>query len=153
LLRQLVSGPAATFPASQIIRRTAFVVPAVLVLTLVVGALIWTSRHNAKVRWAREQAIPEISRLIEKDQFLPAFRLADQAKRYLPGDPFFAQIDRDYLGDVSIRTTPPGADVYVKDYADRSDDWQLLGTSPLEGIRVPFGYFSLENLQEGIHNG
>ncbi len=45
------------------------------------------------------------------------------------------------MADVSIRTTPPGADVYVKDYADRTDDWQLLGTSPLEGTRVPFGYF------------
>src|SRR6267378_1291314 len=37
LLRQLVSGPAATLPASQIVRKPGFLVPAVLVLTLVVG--------------------------------------------------------------------------------------------------------------------
>jgi hypothetical protein len=74
---------------------------------LVAGVVIWTLRHDAKVRWAREVAIPEVSRLIVKDQLLPAFRLADQAKRYIPGDPFFAQIDRDYLADVSVRTTPP----------------------------------------------
>ena len=141
LLRQLVSGPAATLPASQIVRKPGFIVPAALILIVVAAAVIWTLRHNAKVRWAREQAIPEISRLIEKGQFLPAFRLAEKAKRYIPDYPFFAQIDRDYLADVSIRTTPPGADVYVKDYADRTDDWQLLGTSPLEGTRVPFGYF------------
>jgi serine/threonine protein kinase len=77
LLRQLVSGAAATLPASQIVRKPAFIVPAVLVLTLVVAAVIWTLRHNAKVRWAREEAIPEISHLIEKGQLLPAFRLAD----------------------------------------------------------------------------
>ncbi len=141
LLRQLISGPAATLPASQIMRKPGFVVPAALVLILVAGAAIWTLRHNAKVRWAREEAIPEISQLIEKEQFLPAFRLAERAKHYIPGNPFFAQIDRDYLADVSIQTTPPGADVYVKDYADRSDDWQLLGTSPLQGIHVPVGYF------------
>src|SRR5216684_3154161 len=122
-------------------RKPGFVVPAALVLILVAGAAIWTLRHNAKVRWAREEAIPEISQLIEKEQFLPAFRLAERAKHYIPGNPFFAQIDRDYLADVSIQTTPPGADVYVKDYADRSDDWQLLGTSPLQGIHVPVGYF------------
>jgi eukaryotic-like serine/threonine-protein kinase len=149
LLRQLVSGPAATLPASQIVRKPGFLVPAVLVLTLMVGALIWTMRHNAKVRWAREEAIPEVSRLIDKQQLLPAFRLATQAKRYIPSDPFFAQIDRDYLADVSIRTTPPAADVYVKDYADRSDNWQRLGTSPLEGIHVPFGYFRWKISKKG----
>ncbi len=141
LLRQLISGPAAALPAAQIMRKPGFAIPAALVLILVAGAVILTLRHNAKIRWAREQAIPEISQLLEKEQSLPAFRLAEQAKRYIPGDPFFAQLIRDHSAVVSIRTKPPGAGVYVKDYADRADDWQLLGTSPLESIRVPFGYF------------
>jgi eukaryotic-like serine/threonine-protein kinase len=141
LLRQLISGPVAISPASQLIRKPGVAVPAAIILLLVAGVVIWTLRHNGKVRWAREQAIPEISRLVEKRHYLAAFRLAEQAKTYIPGDPFFSQLNRDYANSVSIQTTPPGAAVYIKDYADRADDWQLLGTSPLENIRVPIGYF------------
>jgi formylglycine-generating enzyme required for sulfatase activity len=39
--------------------------------------------------------------------------------------------------------------VFVKDYTDRSDDWQRLGTSPLEGIDVPFGYFRWKISKQG----
>ena len=149
LLRQLISGPTATLPASQLIRRPSIAVPAAIVLLLVVGATIWTFRHNARVLWAREQAIPEISRLIEKQRYLAAFRLAEQAQRYIQSDPFFAQLNRDYSAVVSIRSTPPGAGVYIKDYADRNDDWQLLGTSPLERVRVPVGYFRWKISKQG----
>ena len=93
------------------------------------------------MRWAREEAIPQISSLLEARRFIPALRLAKQAERYIPGDPFFAKLDRDYLLPASIRTDPPGAELYMKDYADLTGDWFLLGRSPIDNIRLPFGYF------------
>jgi formylglycine-generating enzyme required for sulfatase activity len=141
LSQQLSSGPATTAPMIQVVRRPGVAIPLILVILLLVAALIWPVRHNAKVRWAREQAIPEISRMLEKRQFFPAFRLAKEAERYIPGDPFFAKIRRDYTSQVSVHTTPPGAELQIKDYADLKGEWQTLGQSPLENIRIPFGYF------------
>src|SRR6266446_622619 len=139
LLRQLTSDVA--LPAAQIIRRPKFAIPAALLLLLSAGAILWILHRGAKMRWAREQALPEISRLIEKEDTLAAFRLADQARRYIPHDPFFAKLDRDYNYPASVETTPPGADIFVKDYSDLDSEWQRLGQSPLQKIRLPLGYF------------
>jgi eukaryotic-like serine/threonine-protein kinase len=93
--------------------------------------------------------MPEILRLLEKRQFLPAFRLAKEAKRYIPSDPFFAKMDRDYSKLVSIRTNPPGAEIEMKDYADWKSEWERVGNSPLEHIRIPFGYFRWKISKDG----
>jgi len=141
LARQLLSGPVATVPFTRVIRKPRIAVPALLVLLVLVGTGAWFLHRYTKVRWAREQAIPEISRLIDKGRYVAAFRLARQAESYVPDDPYLARLKRDYTSAVSIRTTPPGANIYMKDYADLTDDWQLLGQSPIENTRVPFGYF------------
>jgi eukaryotic-like serine/threonine-protein kinase len=73
---------------------------------------------RSQVRWAREQALPQIANLIEKGKMLPAFQLAAEARRYIPIDPFFVKLDRDYTYRATIETNPPGADVFVKDDSD-----------------------------------
>jgi serine/threonine protein kinase len=114
LLRQQVSsGQIATVPMTQVMRRPTIVVPSVLVVLLLVGGVAQLVRHNGKVRWARQQAIPEISHLIENGQYVSAFSLSEQAKQYIPNDPFLAKLDRDYSIVASIRTNPPGADVLI----------------------------------------
>jgi formylglycine-generating enzyme required for sulfatase activity/tRNA A-37 threonylcarbamoyl transferase component Bud32/dienelactone hydrolase len=141
LLRQLASASDTALPAAQLLRRPKLVVPAVLLLFVVGGAALWFFHRNARIRWAREQALPEISRLLEKDDALAAFRLADQARAYIPHDPFFIKFDRDDMYPASVETTPPGADVFVKDYSDVSGAWQPLGRSPIRNLRFPTGYF------------
>jgi len=149
-LRQPVSsGQIATVPMTQVIRKPAILVPAALLVLLLLGGVAWLVRHNGKVRWAREQAIPEISGLIENGQYVSAFRLAQQAKQYIPKDPFLSRLDRDYSIVTSIRTNPPGADVFMKGYANPDDEWQRLGQSPLENIRLPFGYLRWRFSKQG----
>jgi formylglycine-generating enzyme required for sulfatase activity/dienelactone hydrolase len=140
LQRELVSGTVAAVPVTQVIRKPFVVVPAVLMILLLAGGVTWLVHHNARVRWAREQAIPEISRLVENGQYVSAFNLAQKAKQYIPSDPLLAKLDRDYSVVVSIRTTPPGADVFMKAYADVNGVWQRLGKAPLDNVRLPFGY-------------
>jgi eukaryotic-like serine/threonine-protein kinase len=140
LRQQVSSRQIATVPMTQVIRKPTILLPAVLVVLLLALGLVWLVRHNSKVRWAREQAIPEISRLIENGQYVSAFYLSEQAKRYIPNDPFLAKLDRDYSIATSIRTNPPGAEVQVKGYGNPEDEWHSLGRSPLEKIRLPFGY-------------
>ncbi|HKS94712.1 MAG TPA: protein kinase [Terriglobia bacterium] len=141
LARQFLSGPVQAASVGQVIRKPQIAVPLVLVLLLIAGGAGWLWRRNAKVRWAKAQAIPQISALIGQRRYLAAFRLAQQAVPLIPDDPYLAQLKRDYTFTVSIRTNPPGANVYLKDYADLTDDWELLGQSPLENTRIPFGYF------------
>ena len=141
LLRELSSGAAAKVPAARLIRRPQLAIPLTVFLLLLTGGLIWSVRHNAQVRWAREKAIPQISGFIEKREFVAAFRLAEQAKKYIPDDPFFARLNRDYSFPLSVHTTPPGANVYLKEYSDPNGEWRLLGVSPIENVRIPIGYF------------
>ena len=149
LRQQLSSGQITTVPAIQVMRKPTILVPAALLVLLLVGGATWLVRHNGKVRWAREQAIPEISRLIENGQYVSAFHLAQQAKEYIPNDPFLGKLDRDYSIVTSIRTNPTGADVFMKEYANPDDEWQGLGRSPLEDIRLPFGYLRWKFSKEG----
>jgi eukaryotic-like serine/threonine-protein kinase len=149
LLRQLTSGAAATVPLKRIILRPTVLVPAAILLLVLAGVATWVLHHNAKVRWAKEQAIPEISRLVDDQQYVAAFRLAREAQQYLPDDPFFKNLYRDNTVQVSIRTTPSGADVQMADYKHASGEWESLGQAPLENIRIPFGYFRWRISKQG----
>jgi len=150
LLRQLTSGAAARVPLKRVILRPEVLAPAAILLLVVAGGAAWLWRHNAKIRWAREQAIPEISRLVDNQQYVAAFRLAREAQQYLPNDPFFKNLYRDNTEQVSIRTRPAGAEVQMADYKQSNGEWQSLGRSPLEKIRIPFGYFRWRTSKPGF---
>jgi serine/threonine protein kinase len=116
-------------------------VPALLSV-IVLGSLSgWWFYRQSKERWARETLLPEISRLIDEDRHAAAFQLARQAERYIPTHPQLVKFWSVVSRSVSIRTTPPGADVYMKAYDAIAADWTYLGKSPLDNVRVPPGLF------------
>jgi len=41
----------------------------------------------------------------------------------------------------SIESTPSGADVAIKEYADPNGEWRRLGRTPLKSLKIPRGYF------------
>ncbi len=90
---------------------------------------------------AREKLLPEISRLIDEGQYAAGFALARQAEEYIPDHPQLVKYWRILSKSVSIRTTPPDADVYMKEYNDIDGAWTFLGKSPLEKVRIPPGLF------------
>ncbi len=135
-----ISGKQVAVPISQLVRRRS--VATTLVCLLLAGILGagWWHRHNSPKRWAIEQAIPEVSRLIEKGQYFAAFRLARRAEPYAPQDPTLIRLRLNYSVPHSLETTPPGADVYVKEYADVNGEWEYLGKSPIH-VELPLaGY-------------
>jgi serine/threonine protein kinase len=95
-------------------RRPRYFVPAAVLLVLLgfLGAKLY--QHNSRVRWVREQAIPEISRLFDAGERKAAFRLVRRAEAVLPGDPALKQIRQDRALPVSFNTNPPGADVWAQ---------------------------------------
>jgi len=52
--------------------------------------------------------------------------------------------------DISIVTTPPGADIFFKDYSAIDSKWEYLGRSPLENIRFPYGVYRCTVKKEGF---
>lgn len=112
---------------------------AVLIL-IACFAVFWFFNLNAKQRWAREQAIPEINRLIKEDRYAVALALARKAEKYVPNDPVLSQLWPEMSREYSITTTPPGTRVYLKEYNAVDSEWDYLGQSPIERVRLPLGF-------------
>ena len=74
-------------------------------------------------------ALPEIGRLLDQERTCAALRLARQAEGYLPNDPELDRVRQNKRRLVSLRTDPPDADVYIRDYLDTGHDtpWDHLG--------------------------
>jgi dienelactone hydrolase len=107
-------------------------------------------RRGAPARWAREVALPEATRLIEAGNEATVFPLLYQALQILPLDPTLNRLRREISHPISIRTTPPGASVYVKPYTDPDSPWLLIGQSPLENFMLAMGYYRWKITKPGF---
>ncbi len=108
-----------------------------------------TREREAKVRWAREIALPEIDRLMRKDDVSGAFVLARAAEEYLPQDPALTGLWPKISANVTIETTPAGAEVYIKPYGKPVSDWEYLGKTPLTDIRIAQDFHRWRVRKEG----
>jgi formylglycine-generating enzyme required for sulfatase activity/predicted Ser/Thr protein kinase len=120
------------------LRQKRVAIPAVL-LAVVLGSVgAWAWNRNAKIRWARDVAIPEIKRLADQERYVAAFALAQTAERYIAGDRALAGVLEIVSRPATIDTQPQGAEVYYKAYdADDAVQWTHLGRSPIKEARVP----------------
>jgi formylglycine-generating enzyme required for sulfatase activity/DNA-binding winged helix-turn-helix (wHTH) protein len=125
--------------------RTAIVIIAVILLGLILY------RRSTKIHWARQQAIPEIIELIQKNNHAAAFALAEQAEQYIPHEPRLQRVWSDMSQPVTIHTAPEGADVYVKPYR-KGGSWQYIGRSPIDRRRMPLQFSRWQIQKEGFEN-
>jgi DNA-binding winged helix-turn-helix (wHTH) protein len=110
----------------------------VLIILLALGSLFgWWLHRISRARWARDQATPEIGRLLDSGEFVKAAMLARDARTALPNDPTLDKLWMDATGEVSIASVPFGADVSMRPYRGDANVWEALGTTPLKKIRVP----------------
>ena len=111
------------------------------IAALAVGGAIatggWFYWQKARTQWAREQAIPEIERLIEGERYVDAFQLAADARRIIRTDPAWARLDPVLTRRVSIQTAPEGATACYRSYAAPADQWTCLGETPIQNASVP----------------
>ena len=72
-------------------------------------AAAWFFNRQAKIRWAREEALPEIERLVETSwrDSTDAYKLAVQAEKYIPNDPKLAELFSKSSLTINIKTKPP----------------------------------------------
>jgi formylglycine-generating enzyme required for sulfatase activity/predicted Ser/Thr protein kinase/dienelactone hydrolase len=126
-------------PVARLIRKPVVAIAAAAAVLGLALLLNWSFRRNARIRWAHETAIPEIIRLSGKGEDLAAFALARQVQSVIPSDPALSKLWPDISLEIAVHTDPPGADVYMKSYRADEKDWQYIGHSSLEHLKVPFG--------------
>ena len=136
-------------PTARARRRPVYVL-AMALLLLAVGVSTWSYQRSQKRLWAREQAIPEIIRLKDQQKPLAAHLLLQQVERVLPDDSHLAQLRQALTHEASVRSSPPGASVAVKDYLSPGDAWFTLGTTPLDKARLPSGYLRWRVSKPGL---
>ena len=103
------------------------------------SGVAWWAQRNSKVRWARQEALPEIIRLAGADKFDEAYRLALQAQPFIPDDRFLAEQMQGNLRRAVIDSDPAGADVFYRPYGRNGEPWRALGKTPIAGASVPCG--------------
>lgn len=127
------------------------------VLALAALITLWF-RHNAGVRWAREEALPEIERLTQDVAVSAhglnawtAFEIAQKAQEYIPDDPLFIRLLPSFLRTVRVYSHPSVTRVYAKPYSAPEADWRYIGLTPIDSIRFPLGFTRVKLEKEGYH--
>jgi eukaryotic-like serine/threonine-protein kinase len=133
------------------IQRPRVLVPLLLVVIILGAAAIYAVRRYRDARWAREVAVPEIAQLTtgvtstgglyDQGRYMTAYSLAVKAEKSIPGDPALAKLWPKISYQLSLETTPPGADVYRREYDETGSAWTYVGKTPLKNVRQPRGTF------------
>ena len=90
--------------------------------------------------WVLEAAVPEIERLARDGQYDSAWVVAARVRQVAPDEPVLAELLPRFSWVLSgLRTNPPGARVLRRPYAAEEDvPWELVGTTPIDTLRIPF---------------
>jgi len=113
------------------------------------GAGVWLWARESRRRWARHEALPRMSQLIEAGDLYGAYRLAREAERYIPGHAPLREVLSRVSIPISVVTEPAGAKVSYKGYSTPEAEWAPLGQTPLLGVRVPYALMRWRITKEG----
>jgi len=107
--------------------------------------------HQADVRWARDELLPEIRSHFEMKwrDFTETYALALQVEEIIPDEPGLADVFETISLRIDIDSDPPGADVYMKNYRTPEQQWTHVGVTPIRSTRVPVGIFRWKFEKEG----
>jgi dienelactone hydrolase len=108
----------------------------VLLIILMVSGIRYIHRQN-KIKWATEVAISEIGYYAFNKQGPEAYQLLKEAQRYIPDNPEVISLAKWVSKIITIITDPPGAEIYIREYSKQDDEWELIGSSPIDSISMP----------------
>ncbi len=130
--------------------RLAALATAAVLLVSMAGWFIWTSRN---LSWARIQ-VPQIEALSNDGNYFAAYDLAAETQKYLPNDPTITRVMPTISDTLTVTSEPSGANVYLKrfspDAAGNFPPRQLVGTTPIEDMRIARGEYLLYVEKEGF---
>ena len=130
--------------------RAMFWYAAVAIALLAAGLSLWLYQRSQRRLWAREKALPEVSRLREQGKALSAYQLLQEAAKSLVADPQVAKLRDNVSHEAAITSAPTGATVEIRDYLTPNQDWVSLGSTPLQKTRLPSGYLCWRLTRQGL---
>jgi cephalosporin-C deacetylase-like acetyl esterase len=133
--RDVLGRSSGAVPVATLLRTPRILGPVAAVLVVIIGLVGWLVYRNNKIRWAREQALPQIERDISHWDFYSAVEVAEKAQSYLPAATM-EQIWSKIASTSNITSDPSGADVYISNSFDDAH-WKRVGRTPLKSVHVP----------------
>ncbi|HRH46145.1 MAG TPA: bifunctional serine/threonine-protein kinase/formylglycine-generating enzyme family protein, partial [Pyrinomonadaceae bacterium] len=122
-----------------------------VLLILTVGG--WFYRQNRNLNWAKEN-IKKVEELANTDKTFEAYDLALEVQKFLPNDENWAKLMPLVSDNLTVKTEPAGAKVYLKRFqADKDGEFperQFIGETPIENLRIPRGQYLLYLEKEGF---
>jgi hypothetical protein len=122
--------------------RAKYAATAVLAATLGAAA-VWQLGRDPDGQWLREDAIPRIEASLDVGDWEAAFAVMQEAQARVPDDRALAELWPRLSWRVTLDSDPPGAAVSRRGYNATGADWQPLGRTPVDGVRIPFGLSQL----------
>jgi serine/threonine protein kinase len=125
------------------IQKPRVAVPSAIIVFALCFLAFWFFNRQAKIRWAREELLPKIDQLIDagRDNYVEAYKLATEAEKVIPNDQKLSEDLSKITVTASAITEPPGAKVYMKEYRAPESEWEYVGVSPIENMRLPLDFF------------
>jgi serine/threonine protein kinase len=127
------------------LRNPAVGIPAAAAVVAAIALTSWYGRRQAEVRHIREEVMPAIEEMVAQSDLLrdmdEPYLLVEQAQAVLGEDPELEELASRVSLYIDIVTDPEGARVLRKPYDDPDAEWTYIGTTPLEGLRVPIDVF------------
>lgn len=135
LLAQLeAAAPAAR---TRTPRAAAAIGAAAVVVAIISGIGFWRSREKARAI----ALLPQIQSLSSRANYAEAYALAQRAQRYLAGDSAFTALLASLTSEISVKTEPAGAQVFVAAFGDSTlpdtSDGRFIGTTPIAQYVLP----------------
>jgi DNA-binding SARP family transcriptional activator/formylglycine-generating enzyme required for sulfatase activity/predicted esterase len=103
------------------------------------ASAFWLANRNDDAHWLLRVALPRIEDFLSAADWESAFRLVREAERRVPNSPEVAELWPRVSWRVTIASEPAGATVYRQAYLAPNDEWETLGRTPLQNIRIPYG--------------
>ena len=129
------------------VAKTSKRVAAALVATLAVAGIGWAWKSSADRNWAHA-SVARVKQLASEGKYLEGYELALQVLRSLPGDPTVTLLLSELSDSISVSTTPPGAEVFLRRLG--SSETQRLGVTPIQNVKVARGEFIISIRKAGF---
>ena len=119
------------------VRKPLVAIPTVVFIILLSIVALWFFDRQGEIRWAKERALIEIEQFLDEENYPEAFKLVQKAEKYMSEDPDFKELAEEAMTSLTILTDPPGADVYIRKYSFLEGEWEKLGKTPIDSIKIP----------------
>jgi eukaryotic-like serine/threonine-protein kinase len=133
---------------SHISIKRQILIPVVLALAAILTGSSFFLIHQSKIKWAKEDALPQIEQLANSNKMDEAFKMSQDVARYLSKNRKFTELVSSFTNNISIITDPDGAEVMIRDFSDTTAQWKNLGRTPIGQLRVPKHSYYLMKIEK-----